>query len=157
MEAKVARNADEAMELGVAYREPTMEEKGRYGVKHGVWDWTTETEWRPYPIQAKDKGAFDPKNPGLGKVYVPTPLHPSVAQNQLIAEIIPAVAEAVARANQSIASPAGMDPALWDKFQQFLAWEKASEVVGGVGQDGQGSLSGLGEKRGPGRPPKTAA
>src|SRR6185312_6341739 len=37
-EPRLLKNADEAAELGVCYREATMDEKGRYGRSH-VWDW----------------------------------------------------------------------------------------------------------------------
>lgn len=142
---RIVMNADEAMELGICYREATIEEKGRYGVQH-VWDWTAECEWRPTQFMVEP---FNPANPGLGKNYIPTAPNPMVAQNALIDSLIPKVAMAVAEGLRSSGpgAPADVDPVEWNEFQKFMAWKKTREAVDDLGADagssGSPSLAGL--------------
>jgi hypothetical protein len=128
---RLVKNQDEAAELGVCYRESTIDEKGRYGRDH-VWDWQDDCQWRPQPWPGTQK--FDPNKAEQGKTYIASPVNPTVAQNELAALLIPQVAAAVAQALRASgpAAPASVDPAQWDQFLQFQAWQKSAEVVGGA-------------------------
>lgn len=121
-------------ELGIFYREASVEERGRYGVK-AVWDWDDGCEWRAAPWE---KPKFDPANPGSGKTYMPSAPNPVHAQNALLAELIPTVVAAVTTALKSNgpAAPATVDPAQWDAFLQFQAWQKTQEAVNAVAAQG---------------------
>lgn len=128
-EPRLVKSAEEAAELGVCYRQATIEERGRYGVT-AVWDHTDDSQWRsqPYPGAIR----FDPTKLGHGKTYVPTAPNPMVAQNELVRALIPEVAAAVAMALKSAGgptAPASIDPATWDEFLAFQAWKKTSETV----------------------------
>lgn len=128
--ARLLKNAQEAAELGVCFRDATIDERGRYGVTH-VWDWTEESQWRQKPWGVEK---FDPKNPGNGKNYVASAVDPVIAQNALVAAIIPAVAAAVAQSLQANGpgKPATIDPGQWDAFLKFQAWQKAQEAVSAI-------------------------
>jgi hypothetical protein len=125
---RIVKNAEEAAELGIGYREATMEERGRYGVK-SVWDWTAECKWRPDPWPGAMK--FDPSKPTHGKNYMPSTPNPVIAQNALLEAVIPQVTAAVIQALKSNgpAAPANIDSAQWAKFQAFLAYEKSQEAM----------------------------
>jgi hypothetical protein len=128
-EPRLVKNAEEAGELGVCYREATVDERGRYGLK-AVWDWQDDTKWRPQPYANTLK--FDPTRPGQGKTFMPAAQNPAVAQNAMIEALIPAVAAAVAQSLKGAGgptAPANVDPAQWDEFLQFKAWQKTKEVV----------------------------
>lgn len=126
--SRIVKDADEAAELGVCYREATPDERARYGKEH-VWDWTEDSKWRPQPWPGTLK--YDPTKIEQGKTYVPTPVNPVVAQNELAALLIPQVAAAVAQALKSNgpAAPANVDSKQWADFLEFQAWQKTKEVV----------------------------
>jgi len=127
-EPRLVKNAHEAAELGICYREASFDEKGRYGRDH-VWDWKDDCEWRPQPF---GKAVFDPKNPGHGKTYVPSAPNPIVAQNQLLEALIPTVTAAVVTAlkgGAGPAAPAHIDPAQWEEFLAFQAFKKTTQAV----------------------------
>jgi hypothetical protein len=125
--AILVKNASEAAEHGVVHRKATNDERNRFGVKD-VWDWEEGVEWRPNPLQ---EAKFDPKNPGSGKTVVYGAPDPRIGQNELIAQLIPAVAAAVAQSLKATgpAAPASVDPSQWEAFLAFQAWQKAQEVV----------------------------
>jgi hypothetical protein len=124
---RLVKNAQEAAELGVCYREASIDERGRYGLAY-VWDWQEDSLWRPKPHGAIK---FDPANPGQGKFYVVTPPNPAIARNELLAELVPAVAAAVATALKATGSgaPANVDASDLDEFLQFQAWKKAQGMI----------------------------
>lgn len=126
--ARVVKNAEEAGKLGVMYRKATQDESSRYGVK-AVWDYADDSKWRPAPwTEAK----FDPANPGSGKTFISGTPNPAIAQHALVEALIPQVAAAVALAMKqsgAAAAPSNIDPAQWDAFMQFQAWQKSSEAV----------------------------
>jgi hypothetical protein len=132
-EPRIVKDADEAAELGLCYREASIDERGRYGRSH-VWDWKDDCLWRPQPYPGTMK--FDPLKAEQGKQYVPSPVNPIIAQNELVAMLIPQVAAAVATALKANgpAAPATVDPAQWDQFLQFQAWQKTKEIVEAVAQ-----------------------
>jgi hypothetical protein len=66
-EPRLVNNADEAMDLGVLFREPTEDERVRYGVSVGVWDQEAGCQWRPQPY---GKPKFDPHRPDTGKEVI---------------------------------------------------------------------------------------
>lgn len=130
---RIVKDAKEAKELGVTYRQSTYEEKGRYGIDF-VWDWEEGSLWRPTPYEGKrsdGRRAYDPSRAEQGKVYVATAPNPIVAQNALIEALIPQVAKAVAQALQSNgpSAPASVDPDQWKQFLEFQAWQKSAEAV----------------------------
>ncbi len=124
---RLVKNEHEAAQLGVCYRRATLEEKGRYG-RDFVWDWKDGCEWRPYPLEQPQ---FDPANPGMGKVFVPSAPNQATAQHSLIQALIPAVAEAVAKSLKSTgpAAPSNIDPEQWEQFLQFQAFQKTQQLV----------------------------
>ena len=126
---RLVRNADEAAQLGVCYRDATPDEAMRYNLKK-VWDWKDDSLWRqaPYPGTMK----FDPKKPGSGKELIHARQDPVGAQHDLVKALIPQVAAAVAAAMQGGAAPsapAHVSPTDWAEFQAFLAWKKSAEAV----------------------------
>jgi hypothetical protein len=149
--ARLVRNADEAAELGVCYRDATIDEKGRYGRDH-VWDWKDDSQWRPQPWP--DTIKFDPNKAEQGKTVIASPVNPTVAQHDLAALLIPQVAAAVAQALKMSgpAAPPSVDPAQWEQFLQFQAWQKSAEVVGGAVQQAATEAPGLGLQGGSGAP-----
>lgn len=126
--ARIVNNSDEAMALGVFYREATTEERGRYGVK-AVWDWKPECQWRPTPWS--ETRTIDPMNPGAGKNFVHREESRAVAQNALVEALIPQVAAAVAQALKSSgpSAPAHIDAKEWEQFIAFQAWQKTQSAV----------------------------
>src|SRR6185437_9711474 len=88
----LVKDASESAKLGIVYRKATADEQQRYGAKD-VWDWEEGCDWRPQPYS---DAKFDPKNPGSGKTVVMGTPDPRIAQNDLVAALIPAVAAAVA-------------------------------------------------------------
>lgn len=133
-DARLVKNADEAGELGVCYREATQDERGRYGLK-AVWDWREDCQWRPQPYPGTMK--FDPLKPGQGKTFQPAQQNPATAQHQLLEALIPAVAAAVAQSLKSTGpgAPANIDAKQWEAFLQFQAFQKAAEAVDIVKQE----------------------
>ena len=127
-EQKLLKNSDEAMALGIYYREATQEERNRYG-RQAVWDWKEDCDWRPNPWEGNVK--FNPNRPETGKNVVLAAANPAHAQHDLVRMIVPEVAAAVAQALKGSApgAPPNIDPADWAEFQQFLAFKKSSEAV----------------------------
>lgn len=125
--ARLVKNAEEAGQLGVCYREATIDERGRYGLKH-VWDWQDDSKWRPQPHSIPK---FDPANPGQGKTYIPSAPNPTIAQNALLEALIPTVTAAVVTALKANgpSAPSSIDPTQWDEFLKFQAWQKTSQAV----------------------------
>lgn len=124
---RLVKNADDAAALGVCYRKTTADEQGRYGLL-SMWDWDDGSEWRPKP---HGPVKFDPANPGTGKTYIAATANAASSQHQLIQDLIPAVAAAVAQSLKSSGpgTPANVDPKDWDEFVQFKAWQKSKEAV----------------------------
>ncbi len=120
-------DAKMAGEYGIVYRETTQDERNRYGVRH-MWDWEAECFWRPTPWT---EPKFDPKNPGAGKNLIWSAPDPKIAQNDMIAEMIPQVAAAVAAALKASgpAAPTNVSASDWDDFLAFKAWKEAQKVV----------------------------
>lgn len=129
-DAVLVKDSSESAKLGIVFRKATTDEQQRYGAKD-VWDWEEGCDWRPQPYVA---AKFDPKNPGAGKTVVMGVPDPRIAQNDLVAALIPAVAAAVASSLKATgpAAPAGFDPEQWSAFLEFQAWQKTQEVVAGA-------------------------
>ena len=126
-EARIVKNANEAAELGVCYREATDEERARYGIT-ALWDYREDSEWRSIPNKKHVK--FDPSKPGTGKIYVMPAAHSAQSQNSLIESLVPAVAAAVAQSlKATTTAPATIDAAQWEAFLAFQAFQKTNEVV----------------------------
>lgn len=128
-EPRLVKNAEDAGALGVCYREATADERGRYGLK-AVWDWQDGCQWRPQPYAGTLK--FDPLKPGQGKTFQPAQQNPALAQDRLLEALIPAVAAAVAQSLKGAggpSAPAHIEPAQWEAFLQFQAFQKAAEAV----------------------------
>lgn len=125
--AVLVKDAKEAAEFGVVYREATSDERSRYGLKT-VWDWEEGSDWRPNPVVEQK---FDPKNPGAGKNLIHSAPDPRVAQNDLVAALIPAVTAAVVQGLKATgpAAPAAIDPKQWEAFLAFQAWQQAQPIV----------------------------
>lgn len=129
--ARILQNADEGMKLGIFYRKATIDEKGKYGID-AVWDWKEGCQWRPRPYQDAKETKFDPARPGQGKIYLAAPPNPTIAQNELIRELLPLVSAAVVTAlkgGAAPAAPANVDAAQWDEFIKFQAWQKSSQAL----------------------------
>jgi hypothetical protein len=135
----LVRNAEEAAEIGVCYRDATVDERGKYGRSH-VWDWKDDCLWRPNPY---DVGKIDPSNPGTGKTLSQPPANPIVAQNAMIADLVPAVAAAVVQSLKSSSSvaPENIDKAQWEEFLKFQAWKKTSEATNALTSDNISSFT----------------
>lgn len=146
---RIVKNADEAAQLGVCYREATIDERGRYGLKH-VWDWQEDSQWRPQPHRDQK---FDAASPGTGKNVVIGPANPAIAQNALLEALIPTVTAAVVaglKSSGAAPAPNAVDPAQWEAFLQFQAWQKTQAAVAAVGEriEAEGSGDGAGEGSG---------
>lgn len=127
---RLVKNADEAAQLGVCFRDATPDEKSRYGLKN-VWDWKDDSQWRP---QAWSVAKFDPSKPGTGKTYQAAPINPHRAQSDLLEALIPSVTAAVAQVllQNGTGKPASVDPKQWDEFIKFQAWQKAQAALSTV-------------------------
>lgn len=126
---RVVKNHEEAMELGVYYRQTSEEERSKYG-RSALWDWDETSQWRPTPYPKDMK--FDPKKAGQGKNYMPAAPDPFSAQNHVIASLVPQVAAAVAevlRQQGGAVAPAGVNPAELDEFRAFMAWKRSQTAV----------------------------
>lgn len=125
---RVIKNAQDAAELGVCYRDATADETARSGVTK-MWDWKDDCKWRPTPFPKDIK--FDPLKAGPGKTFQPTAVNPALAQNAMIEALIPQVAAAVAQALKlsGPGAPATVEPKQWDEFLAFQAWQKTQEAV----------------------------
>ena len=128
--AVLVKDAKEAAEYGIVHRQTSPDERSRYGAKD-VWDWEQGSQWRPNP---HTDPKFDPKNPGAGKNLIHSAPDPKIAQHELVAALIPAVAAAVAQSLKASgpAAPASVDQTQWEAFLAFQAWQKTQEVVAGA-------------------------
>lgn len=127
--SRLFKDAQEASGVGITLRAATFAEKGQYG-RDWVWD-ISESVWSPIPYPGTQK--FDPNNVGQGKTYVASPPNPRVAQNELLAELIPTVVAAVTTALKgggAMNAPPSVDPKEWDEFLAFQAFKKTQEALG---------------------------
>jgi hypothetical protein len=115
---KVVANAQDAARYGIQYREASDIERGRYGVKF-VWDYGDESnKWRAKPWRLKK---FDPSNPGNGKNYVSASIDHAATQTQILREL------SIQR--HETGKPEAITEAEWQRYQRFLAFEKAEAEV----------------------------
>ena len=133
---RLVKDAKEAREHGVVYRETTQEEFDRFGHK-ATWDHIDGSEWRnkPFPKDLK----FDPTKQHSGKeVRIGAP-NPTNVQNELVKALIPEVAAAVAKAmhGNGPAAPASVDQREWAEFKEFLAWKKSGEALHAIAEEAQ--------------------
>ncbi len=129
----IVKNGQEAAELGVKFRESTVEERGRYGVQH-VWDWAEDSKWRPKPwTNAK----FEPDAQSNVKNFIRPVADPMAAQAELLRGLI--------RAFESggLTKPTEMSDDDWKEFQQFVAFKKAQAQVTEKADKQSGSVNGL--------------
>lgn len=117
-EQRLVGNEYEAAELGVRWREATIDERGRYGISH-AWDYAEGTPWRALPWSGK--AVFDPRNPGPGKEIVHAKPDPMATQAKLTEALISAVA-----ANNP--KPAAVDQKTWDEFMEFQAFKRLQDA-----------------------------
>jgi hypothetical protein len=93
--ARIVNTAEEAMEYGIIYREPTEDEQL---MGHGSrYDFVRGTEWRtkPYPGTIK----FDHTNPGSGKVYEPPKPDYQRSQHDMMRNLVSALQESKSSAD----------------------------------------------------------
>jgi hypothetical protein len=122
----LCKDAEEAQEkYGIRRRESTDRERAQFGAGQWVWEWPDDCKWRPQPW---GKLKFEPENPGTGKNYVPKPRDPQVAQDRLLAELIPTVTAAVVAAlngsGHAPAAPSHVDAAEWEEFKRFQEFRR---------------------------------
>lgn len=125
----LVRNAKESAEYGIVYRKATVDERNRYGLKD-VWDWEQGVQWRPTPW-ADPK--FDPAHPGAGKEVVHRGPDAKVVQQDLVAAVAAAVAQALKASGPS--APASVDPNDWQQFLAFKAWQETQKAVAQLDAD----------------------
>jgi hypothetical protein len=128
--ARLLKDAHEAAELGICFRETTAEEKAQFGGLKYRWAWKDDCLWRPQPY-ASNVVPFDPRHWAHVKNYVAQPANPAIAQNALLEALIPLVTSAVVTALHGARqnAPAHVDPVQWEKFLQFQAWQKSAQTV----------------------------
>jgi hypothetical protein len=128
---RVVRDEHEAADLGVCYRDASIEEKGRYGLEH-VWDWKDDSPWRPQPYAGTTK--FNPNKAEQGKVYVATPQSQTSSNRELLNTVLPEVTAAVVAALKQGGSvaPDKINPQQWDEFLAFQAWKKTQEAIDAI-------------------------
>jgi hypothetical protein len=128
---RVVKDEHEAAELGVCYRDASIEEKGRYGLEH-VWDWKDDSPWRPQPYAGTTK--FDPNKAEQGKVYIATPQSQHSSNRELLNTVLPEVTAAVVAALKQGGSvaPGKVNPEQWDEFLAFQAWKKTQEAIDAI-------------------------
>lgn len=124
---KRVETAEEAEELGVFYREATLEERGQFGIQ-SLWDWKRgedDLKWRPFPQQRRK---FDPKNAETGKIYQTATASSQPNIESLVAAVTASVLTAM-KSGAAPSAPATVDPKKWERFLEFEAFEKTTEVV----------------------------
>jgi hypothetical protein len=128
---RVVKDEHEAAELGVCYRDASIEEKGRYGLEH-VWDWKDDSPWRPQPYAGTTK--FDPNKAEQGKVYIATPQSQHSSNRELLNTVLPEVTAAVVAALKQGGSvaPDKVKSEQWDEFLAFQAWKKTQEAIDAI-------------------------
>ena len=131
-EPVVVTSNEESLKHGVIFRETTDQEKAKFQGQRFTWDYLGETEWRAAPF-ARDLKPNVNNSSGKNIVHFD---RTAELQNELIERVVIGATEAIAKA-LNIAQPtppgapaghAGIDPALWSRFQAFVAWEEASKV-----------------------------
>jgi hypothetical protein len=143
--ARILPTPEDARKLGVVRRKASEDEKLQFGAAEWLWDWVRpdhpiealrgpDQGWRPAPLREMkhDPRKLDIHNLPHSKNYVPTAPNPAIAQNAMIAELVPTVAAAVASALKSekgIEKPAHIDEKEWDEFLAFQAFKKTTQVV----------------------------
>jgi hypothetical protein len=137
--SREVKDAEEARKYGIVYREATLDERERFGIK-ATWDWINGTEWRvkPFPKDLK----FDPTKTHAGKeVRIGAPSSVNV-QSELVKAIVPEVAAAVvkAMAGHGLGAPADVSSNDWKEFQEFLAWKKSSEALHAIADEAQAEV-----------------
>jgi hypothetical protein len=141
---KLVNSAQEAEEMGVFYREATIEERGQFGIQ-SLWDWERgddDQKWRPFPQQRKK---FDPHHMETGKIYQAPAGSPSTNVDSLVA----AVTASVLAAMKTTAAPSHVDSKEWAEFQAFQAFKKTSETVNALAdEDDRASLLAEAEHKG---------
>src|SRR5258707_14035913 len=146
--ARLLKNAHEAAELGICYRETTADEQAQFGGMKHRWDWKDDCKWRPRPYNVLP---FDPKQSANVKNLVVTPANPIVAQDRLIKELVPLIAATVIAAMKGgggppegfSKGPADVDPAQWEKFLQFQAWQNSTQTVDALVEEAAKQESGV--------------
>ena len=133
-EERIVRDADEAAQLGVCYRERTGEERARFGEGH-VWDWQEGCPWRPTP-KIKPR-TYDPRRPEQGKEYVASIVPQMTANRELLNTVLPEVTAAVVAALKQGGSvaPDNIDGKQWDEFLAFQAWKKTQEAITAISEE----------------------
>jgi hypothetical protein len=139
-EERIVKNADEAAEYGICYRERTGDEVGRFGEGH-VWDWKDDSMWRPQP--KKSARRYDPSKPEAGKEFVATVIPQSTANRDLLNMVLPEVTAAVVAALKQSGSvaPDNIDSAQWNEFLAFQAWKKTQEAIIAITPDDPNQMS----------------
>jgi hypothetical protein len=135
-EPRILKNADEAAELGICYRETSPDERVRFGQEF-VWDWKDDCQWRPKPYPKKR--TYDPRKPEAGKEFVAFPVPQATANRELLNTVLPEVTAAVVAALKQGGSvnPDNVDPKQWDEFLAFQAWKKTQEAADAILSDDQ--------------------
>lgn len=128
-EERIFLNREEAAQEGIIFRKASFEEKGMFGRDY-VWDKAAGCHWSPIPYPGTKR--FDPNNVGAGKNYIARPPDPKIAENELLARLIPLVAASVTTAlkgSGEAQAPPQVDPKLWERFMAFVAFEKTQEAL----------------------------
>lgn len=131
-EERIVKNATEAAEFGIVFRETTMEERAAFGVRHR-WDSTTPNDarnagrqiWRTIPPFRKR--VISDQNTEGGKNFVARSIATSYDQDAMIARTVASVLAAMKASGPS--APPSADPAQWQKFLEFQAFQEATKVV----------------------------
>ena len=125
----ICKNADEAAEIGVGYREATEEERQRFGLR-ALWDWNDDSPG------AQSRGREQPSSTQTSRGRERTIFRPHRATHRRSAIwptiLSPRVAAAVASAlhgSGGPSKPAALDDAEWQEFIAFQAWKKTKEAV----------------------------
>lgn len=131
---RLVQSAEEADELGVFYREATLEERGQFGIQ-SLWDWKRGAEdlkWRPFPQQRRK---FDPKNAETGKIYqiAATSSQPNI--ESLVAAVTASVLAAMKTPGIAPAAPSHVNSKEWEEFLAFQAFKKTTETVNALAEE----------------------
>jgi hypothetical protein len=129
----VVTSNEESLKYRVIFRETNAEEKAKYSGQRFTWDYLGATEWRSIPF-ARDLKPNVHNSSGKNIVHFD---RTAELQNELIERVVLGATEAIAKA-MNIAQPKppgapagqpGIDPALWSRFQAFVAWEEAGKAA----------------------------
>lgn len=131
-EARLLKNKEEGMDLGLVYRKTSAEEQAKTGLI-AQWDWEPGCEWRPRPFPKDIK--FDPSKTHQhnGKEIVYKAKSSMESQNELLNAVLPQVTSAVIAAMKASGvageAPKAINQNDWEEFQKFQAWKKSAEVA----------------------------